>query len=111
MFKLKSILFSRTINGSILSSRTIYNSSKIFKIHNENGYSQKKEYFDIVVCGGGMVGNAMVAILGQDNNFKDLKIALIDTASEKNSYISSKIHNNRVCALNATTVDLLKSFN
>ncbi|CAF0735958.1 unnamed protein product [Brachionus calyciflorus] len=69
---------------------------------------KKSDYYDIVVCGGGMVGAAMTLALGQDNIFKNLKIAMIDTAPEKKDYDSPEIHNYRVCALSPSTIELLK---
>jgi ubiquinone biosynthesis monooxygenase Coq6 len=74
--------------------------------------NNKPEYYDIVICGGGMVGTAMARSLGTDNVFKNLKIALIESSSsKKNEYLKSEIHSNRVCALNETTINLFKQLN
>ena len=73
--------------------------------------NNKPEYYDIVICGGGMVGTAMARSLGTDNVFKNLKIALIESSSKKNEYLKPEIHSNRVCALNETTINLFKTLN
>ena len=72
--------------------------------------NNKPEYYDIVICGGGMVGTAMARSLGTDNVFKNLKIALIESSSssKKNEYLKPEIHSNRVCALNETTINLFE---
>ena len=68
------------------------------------------ENYDIVICGGGLVGTAMARALGKSSVFKDLKIALIDpTIKSNNEYVLPEIHANRVCALNHKTIELLKS--
>ena len=68
----------------------------------------KSDYYDIVICGGGMVGTAMARALAKDDVFKNLRIALIESSPKKNDYIQPQIHSNRVCALNDTTIQLFK---
>jgi len=69
--------------------------------------TKKIDFYDIVICGGGMVGTAMARSLGTNNVFKNLKIALIES-SNKYEYKKQEIHSNRVCALNETTINLFK---
>jgi hypothetical protein len=77
-----------------------------------SNYINKPESYDIVICGGGLVGTAMARALGKSSVFKDLKIALIDPSIKSNNeYILPEIHANRVCALNDKTIELLKSIN
>lgn len=75
----------------------------------EQTKSTTSDYYDVVICGGGMVGTAMARALGKDSIFKNLKIALIESSPKKNDYTKPEIHSNRVCALNDKTIDLLKS--
>lgn len=89
------------------NARLFNTSPKKSKIKNDKDINNK--FYDIIICGGGIVGNAMAVVLGQDNLFNNLKIALIDSFPKENSYLSPKIHANQVCALNNTTIDLLKS--
>lgn len=103
-------LGKRFINKQILpNTRPFAISSKNLKNDNEKDINISNQFFDIVISGGGIVGNAMAVVLGQDNLFKNLNIALIDTFPEEKNYCSPEILSNRVCALNSTTIDLLKS--
>ena len=74
----------------------------------QQAISNKTDYFDIVICGGGMVGTAMARALGKDNVFKNLKVALIESSPKKNDYVQPQIHSNRVCAINDKTIQLFK---
>jgi hypothetical protein len=100
---------------------------KNFKLINLTGFSSKRhqsiisstqtskstnkaESYDIVICGGGLVGTAMARALGKSSVFRDLKIALIDPSLKSNNeYTLPQIHSNRVCAINDKTIELLKS--
>jgi hypothetical protein len=66
------------------------------------------DYFDVVVCGGGMVGTAMAYALSREELFKNLRIALIESSGAKGAYKCSPIHNNRVCALGEKTINFFK---
>ena len=108
-----TLLRCKVINQKILASsfnasKNLFSTSTFLKQNGEES-SKKNEYYDIVVCGGGMVGAAMTLALGQDNLFKNLKIAMIDTAPEKKDYKGPELHNFRVCALSKSTIELLKS--
>jgi hypothetical protein len=67
------------------------------------------EFYDIVICGGGMVGSAMAYALGRDEIFRNLKIALIESSLKAGKYESPAFHSNRTCALSKTTTDFFKS--
>lgn len=67
------------------------------------------EFYDIVICGGGMVGSAMAYALGKDDMFKNLRIALIESSNQAGKYESPLMHSNRTCALSETTTDFFKS--
>jgi len=67
------------------------------------------DFYDIVICGGGMVGSAMAYALGRDEIFRNLKIALIESSPKSGKYESPAFHSNRTCALSKTTTDFFKS--
>ncbi len=97
----RQIRFYTNATGASLS-----NSNENQKSSNE---IKPSKFYDIVICGGGMVGLAMVAALGKNELFQNHKIALIESASERNDYKLPQYHSNRVSALNQSSVDLLKS--
>lgn len=66
-----------------LIPKTKYLARPLVSLYSTESSPSKHDYYDIVVCGGGMVGAAMALALGQDKLFKNLKIALIDSAPEK----------------------------
>ena len=66
------------------------------------------DYFDVVICGGGMIGNAMAAALGHDSVFRNLKIAMIESMPKGKEYKLPLHHSNRVVALNDQTLNLFK---
>jgi len=71
--------------------------------------SKPAENYDIVICGGGIVGTAMARALGKESVFKDLKIALIEPSFKSNNeYIQPIVHSNRICALNEKTIEFFK---
>ena len=70
---------------------------------------KQADFYDIVICGGGMVGTAMARSLGRDSVFKNLKIALIESSPKLKEYVQPEIHSNRVCALNDKSIELFKS--
>ncbi len=69
---------------------------------------QKSDFYDVVVCGGGMVGSAMTYALAKNDLFKHLKIALVESGKKSDEYSLPKIPGNRTCALSKTTVDFFK---
>lgn len=69
---------------------------------------QSPEFYDIVVCGGGMVGSAMAYALGRNDMFKNLKIALIESSPKGGDYTRPETPSNRTCALSPTTQDFFK---
>jgi hypothetical protein len=84
------------------SSVCLTDDSKVYE-------SQSNSYFDIVISGMGMVGGAFACALGQDELFKNLKIAIIESTNEKQKFELPIIHSNRVSALNQSSVGLLQS--
>ncbi|XP_063908111.1 ubiquinone biosynthesis monooxygenase COQ6, mitochondrial isoform X2 [Zophobas morio] len=64
-------------------------------------------HYDIIVAGGGMVGTTLACTLGKNPKFADKKILLLES-SKKSQWRLPETYSNRVSALNAATVDLLK---
>ena len=89
------------------SSLRLYSTAKVNEDPKMSSH-KSNDYFDIVVCGGGMVGTAMAYALGKEEMFKNLKIALIESSAPKQNYSVAPIHSNRVCALSDKTVNLFK---
>ena len=94
-----SSLFARRLS----SSRSNENA-----IDDSESSNSRTEFFDVIVCGGGMVGTAIARALGKDSLFKNLKIALIESSPQKSIYQSPPLHSNRTCALSNSTITLLK---
>jgi hypothetical protein len=99
----KSIKFNET-NFKLLA----FNRFNSTSTQNNDDPKSKSDYFDIVICGGGMIGNAMAAALGHDTVFSNLKIALIESMSKSKEYKLPIYHSNRVVALNDQTINLFK---
>ncbi len=65
--------------GKTTSTESSSNNSNDFQT-NSGASKQSCDFYDVVVCGGGMVGTAMVAALGNQSAFKNMRIALIESA-------------------------------
>lgn len=107
MISMKNILSKRGIQQTKLLLININRRCQSTEASQQT-VNTKTEYYDIVICGGGMVGTAMARALGKDNVFKNLKVALIESSPKKNDYVQPQIHSNRVCALNDKTIQLFK---
>jgi hypothetical protein len=112
---MKSIFLNRNINVLTIYKRNLSNGSKYLLSNSSNNDKsddmniKTDKTFDILICGGGMVGNAMALALKSDSIFKDLKIGLIESAKRPiNSYKMPQIHSNRVCALSGKTIEFFK---
>jgi hypothetical protein len=92
-----------------LKLRNYHSSSVCYADDSKHGGSPSNNYYDIVVSGMGMVGSAFACALGQDEIFRNLKIAVIESSEEKKEFSLPIIHSNRVSALNQNSVDMLKS--
>ena len=62
-----SLLVRNSINKSICVSQSSVYMLRRFESSrgHEDSAAQKKEFYDIVICGGGMVGSAMAYALGK----------------------------------------------
>lgn len=68
------------------------------------------DLYDVVISGGGMVGTAMAACLGNNPLFEDKRILLLEAGPSKPFGALPKEYSNRTCALSPATVKLLNSF-
>jgi hypothetical protein len=99
----KNIKFNQN-NLKVLSFKRFNSAST----QSNDDSKSKGDYFDVVICGGGMIGNAMAAALGNDSIFRNLKIALIESMPKGKEYKLPIYHSNRVVALNDQTISLFK---
>jgi hypothetical protein len=100
--------FLRILNNNIKCR--YYHGSSICQADKTNvNENDATSHYDIVISGMGMVGGAFACVLGQDELFRNLKIAIVESADEKKGYHMPHVHSNRVSALNQNSVGLLKS--
>jgi len=67
--------------------------------------------YDIVICGGGLVGSSMACAIGNSKYLKDKKILILDSGSLNDTSILKnppEFHSNRVCAISNGSVNFLK---
>ncbi|KAF6021709.1 COQ6 [Bugula neritina] len=69
--------------------------------------SLSSQSYDIVISGGGMVGTAVAAALGNSPLLKNKKLLLLEAAPRK-EYAKSSTFSNRVSALSPASRDFLK---
>ncbi|XP_025193787.1 ubiquinone biosynthesis monooxygenase COQ6, mitochondrial [Melanaphis sacchari] len=79
-------------------------------------YSSSKKYYDIVIAGGGMVGCAMACKLSKEPALRGMSILLLEGGPNRKQYdlcakknTLDNPYNNRVSAVNKSTVQLLQS--
>ncbi|EGT37605.1 hypothetical protein CAEBREN_32409 [Caenorhabditis brenneri] len=67
-------------------------------------------YYDAVIVGGGMVGNAMACSLGANKSFTSKNVLLLDAGRSPSlsSFESGAPFNNRVVAISPTSIDTFK---
>ncbi|CAI2354484.1 unnamed protein product [Caenorhabditis sp. 36 PRJEB53466] len=67
-------------------------------------------YYDTVIVGGGMVGNAMACSLGANKSFKSKSVLLLDAGRSPSlsSFEPGSPFNNRVVATSPTSVDIFR---
>uniref|UniRef100_A0ACB8G522 Uncharacterized protein n=1 Tax=Sphaerodactylus townsendi TaxID=933632 RepID=A0ACB8G522_9SAUR len=66
--------------------------------------------YDVVVSGGGMVGSAMAAALGNDAHLHEKKILLLEAGPRKSTNQLPTSYSNRVSAITLGSATLLNSF-
>nr|CAH7763763.1 unnamed protein product [Callosobruchus chinensis] len=72
--------------------------------------SVKKNHYDIIISGGGMVGASLACTLGKNTKLSNKKILLLEAGKEKQYNFSDK-YSNRVVSLNPATYKLLNDIN
>ncbi|CAI5451988.1 unnamed protein product [Caenorhabditis angaria] len=67
-------------------------------------------YYDTVIVGGGMVGNAMACSLGSNQSFNSKSVLLLDAGNSPNlsNFSKGKEYSNRVVATSPTSIDIFK---
>uniref|UniRef100_A0A8R1I7N8 Ubiquinone biosynthesis monooxygenase COQ6, mitochondrial n=1 Tax=Caenorhabditis japonica TaxID=281687 RepID=A0A8R1I7N8_CAEJA len=67
-------------------------------------------YYDAVIVGGGMVGNAMACALGANKSFQSKSVLLLDAGRSPSlsSFEQGTPFNNRVVATSPTSIDIFK---
>ncbi|EGC33361.1 hypothetical protein DICPUDRAFT_154588 [Dictyostelium purpureum] len=97
--------------NKINQSYRIYNNTYRTLCTTNNNNSNNNGVYDIVIVGGGLVGSAMACSLGNNNNTKHLKVALIESSPIQtvNETTSNKIPDIRTISFNHQTIDLFKS--
>ncbi|CAF3941334.1 unnamed protein product [Rotaria sp. Silwood2] len=68
------------------------------------------EHVDITIAGGGLVGSAMALAFASSPLFKSYKIVLLESQSKLPQVSKNKPYSNRVCALNAQSINLFETF-
>ncbi|CAF3390922.1 unnamed protein product [Rotaria sp. Silwood1] len=66
------------------------------------------ENVDITIAGGGLVGSAMALAFASSPLFKSHKIVLLESQSKLPQVSKNKPYSNRVCALNAQSINLFQ---
>uniref|UniRef100_A0A0K0CWT0 Ubiquinone biosynthesis monooxygenase COQ6, mitochondrial n=1 Tax=Angiostrongylus cantonensis TaxID=6313 RepID=A0A0K0CWT0_ANGCA len=72
-------------------------------------YASTSQYFDVVVVGGGLVGNAMACIMGQNPQLLSKRVLLLE-GGKVNSLpsIPPEHYSNRVSAISPASIDLFQ---
>uniref|UniRef100_A0A0N4ZTN3 Ubiquinone biosynthesis monooxygenase COQ6, mitochondrial n=1 Tax=Parastrongyloides trichosuri TaxID=131310 RepID=A0A0N4ZTN3_PARTI len=70
--------------------------------------SSISKLYDVVIVGGGMVGNAMAAALGTSKRMANSKILLLEAGKTQQLLKKTEIYSNRVSAVSPASVDLFK---
>ncbi|MFH4977085.1 hypothetical protein AB6A40_003794 [Gnathostoma spinigerum] len=69
--------------------------------------TQQSTFYDAVIVGGGMVGNAMACLLGQSEAFVSKKILLLE-GSDPKPLKKEEVFSNRVSAISPASVAMFK---
>jgi len=111
-FSTKTTIVSR-IHHLKSSSRTT--AKKCVSALHQQTYStdstSSSDHYDVIICGGGMIGSAMACGLGSSTYMKGKRILLLDAGGKVDTGIvdnPSEIHSNRVCAISPGSVEFLK---
>ena len=72
--------------------------------------SDHGDLYDVVISGGGMVGAAMAAALGNNPLFDEKRILLLEGAPKKQLVDLPQHFSNRTCALSPATIKFLSGF-
>ncbi|CAF3485544.1 unnamed protein product [Rotaria socialis] len=83
-------------------------SSKTTISHDLPNTSIPTENVDIIIAGGGLVGSAMALAFASSPIFKNHKIALLESQSKLPKVSKNQSYSNRVCALNAQSINLFE---
>uniref|UniRef100_A0AC35UBS8 Ubiquinone biosynthesis monooxygenase COQ6, mitochondrial n=1 Tax=Rhabditophanes sp. KR3021 TaxID=114890 RepID=A0AC35UBS8_9BILA len=70
--------------------------------------SSVPKFYDVVIVGGGMVGNAMAASLGSSPALKSSTILLLEAGKEPQLVKGNELYSNRVSAVSPLSVNLFK---
>ncbi|PAV86153.1 hypothetical protein WR25_24454 [Diploscapter pachys] len=65
-------------------------------------------YFDTVIVGGGLVGNAMACAIGSNKNLQNLSVLLIESGTPKPLAKNPGAYSNRVSAVSPASIELFK---
>ncbi|CAF3361267.1 unnamed protein product [Rotaria socialis] len=83
-------------------------SSKATISHDLPNTSIPTENVDITIAGGGLVGSAMALAFASSPIFKNHKIVLLESQSKLPKVSKNQSYSNRVCALNAQSINLFE---
>ncbi|CEF63421.1 Ubiquinone biosynthesis monooxygenase COQ6 [Strongyloides ratti] len=74
-------------------------------------FLSSSKLYDVVVVGGGMVGNAMAAALGSSPVMKESNILLLEAGKTQKLSKPSEVFSNRVSAVSPASTNLFKNLN
>uniref|UniRef100_A0A914VZ85 Ubiquinone biosynthesis monooxygenase COQ6, mitochondrial n=1 Tax=Plectus sambesii TaxID=2011161 RepID=A0A914VZ85_9BILA len=66
------------------------------------------DYYDVIVVGGGLVGNAMACNFGLNSSFKEKKLLLLEAGGTRSLGSPSKLYSNRVSAVSPSSKRLFQ---